>query len=216
MTPSALKRTREWINVGGLTKTSKMPCYSYSLPATACVTGSLLNKFPGTVCNKCYARKGFYNMPNVRNALENRLRIVLAMSNDPTSWDRWVYSMKYLIRNAGENYFRWHDSGDLQGLFHLEAIVHVAYANPNISFWLPTKEYAILKEYLSKQEVPENLVIRVSAPSVDKHLTGGDFPHVSAVTANPAKKTCLAVGGKCGECRNCWSSEIREVVYLRH
>ena len=30
--------------VGKLSKTSKMPCYSYNLPATKCITGSKMAK----------------------------------------------------------------------------------------------------------------------------------------------------------------------------
>ena len=53
---------------GGLTKTTKMPCPSYSLPAQACITGAKLRKIEGTPCNKCYAFKGNFN-PKFRPAM---------------------------------------------------------------------------------------------------------------------------------------------------
>jgi hypothetical protein len=43
--------------VGKLSKTSKMPCYSYNLPATRCITGSKMAKIKGTTCYDCYALK---------------------------------------------------------------------------------------------------------------------------------------------------------------
>ena len=43
---------------GSLTRTSKMPGLSYSLPAWECKTGSKLRKIKGSVCASCYALKG--------------------------------------------------------------------------------------------------------------------------------------------------------------
>ena len=43
-----------------MTRTSKMPGLSYSLPAPECQTGSKLRKIKGTPCFDCYAMKGNY------------------------------------------------------------------------------------------------------------------------------------------------------------
>ena len=40
---------------GGLSSPSKMPGYSYNLPAIHCKTGSKLAQIPGTTCHGCYA-----------------------------------------------------------------------------------------------------------------------------------------------------------------
>ena len=45
---------------GSMTRTSKMPGLSYSLPAWECQTGSKLRLVPGTPCFGCYALKGNY------------------------------------------------------------------------------------------------------------------------------------------------------------
>ena len=51
-----------------LTRTSKMPGKSYSLPAWACQTGSKLRKIEGTPCFSCYALKGNYiRYPNIKD-----------------------------------------------------------------------------------------------------------------------------------------------------
>ena len=45
---------------GSMTRTSKMPGLSYSLPAWECKTGSKLRKIKNSVCSMCYALKGNY------------------------------------------------------------------------------------------------------------------------------------------------------------
>ena len=97
---------------GGLSKPSKMPGPAHNLPAVACKTGAKLVKIPGSVCAGCYALKGRYRFNNVQAALKRRLQAL----EDP----RWVDAMVTLI--TGEKYFRWHDSGDIQSLKHLENI----------------------------------------------------------------------------------------------
>ena len=45
---------------GSMTRTSKMPGLSYSLPAWECQTGSKLRLVPTSPCFGCYALKGNY------------------------------------------------------------------------------------------------------------------------------------------------------------
>ena len=58
---------------GGLSSPSKMPGYAYNLPAWECVTGVKLQAIKGSVCSGCYAMKGRYRFPNVKDALNRRL-----------------------------------------------------------------------------------------------------------------------------------------------
>ena len=59
-----------------LSKPSKMPGTSFSIPAQHCVTGSVLAKIPGSVCFECDALKGAYIWPIVQNAMEYRLNLL--------------------------------------------------------------------------------------------------------------------------------------------
>ena len=93
-----------WTIVGGLSKPSKMPCFGYGIPATACKTGGKLRVKQGSVCSKCYAHRGKYLTGNVIKAQQRRLTAI----TDPS----WVDAMIRLI--FGEDHFRWHDSGDIQ------------------------------------------------------------------------------------------------------
>jgi hypothetical protein len=116
----------------------------------------------------------------------------------------------------GEDYFRWHDSGDLQSLAHLEMIAEVARQTPNTRHWLPTREFAIVREFLRSQRRPSNMVIRMSAQMIDADPPKG-FEHTSTV-----HKAGEAYGwdcpsrfqnNECGECRACWDEAVFNVSY---
>ena len=105
-----------------------MPEGSYNLPAAACQTGAKLRQIPGTPCYGCYAFKGRYNFPNVKDALTRRL--------ESLDHPQWVEAMATLVK--GKKHFRWHDSGDLQGPEHLKKIFEVCKLTPGTRHWLPT------------------------------------------------------------------------------
>jgi hypothetical protein len=200
------------IRVGGLSEPSKMPCYSYSLPATACKLGSILVKIAGTTCSGCYALKGRYRMPYVKAALDRRIANI--------STETWVDDMIKVIRwKEKSGYFRWHDSGDLQGVWHLEKIVAVCRALPEIRFWLPTREYGIVKDYFEKYGLfPSNLLIRLSATKIDSVVPNLLGLTTSGVSNDPLKVTCRAPeqDNQCGSCRSCWKESVKQVVYKQH
>ena len=116
---------------GGLSKPGKMPEGSYNLPAAACQTGAKLRKISGTPCHGCYAFKGRYNFSNVQKALARRSDqpepSAMGGSNDST-----------LVKK--KKHFRWHDSGDIQGVAHLKKYYEVCNNTPGTMHWLPTQE----------------------------------------------------------------------------
>ena len=190
--------------VGGLSTPGKMPCYSINLPATACLTGSILARVPGTTCHGCYALKGRYRFKTTKRAMARRLRALTHAS--------WTKAMTALI--TGHKYFRWHDSGDLQGPAHLKNIFEVAKATPGARHWLPTREHALL-QHMDPDVVPKNLIIRLSATKVNG-LAPRWWPWRSTVSTEG--KTCPAPdqGGKCQSCRTCWARSALNVVYAKH
>lgn len=196
---------------GGFGKPSKMPGYAYGIPAVYCKTGAALAKVPGSVCSKCYALKGRYVFPSVQTALERRF----ATLRHP----RWVEAMTFSIRKRACEYFRWHDSGDLQGMWHLINIVEVANRCMDTKFWLPTRERGLILQYLRTiGDFPKNLVVRVSGTMIDGFAPVTLFRHTSTVSSLPKKVTCPAPSqdGRCGECRKCWSPAVRNISYLQH
>ena len=192
------------IIVGGLSTPGKMPCYSINLPATACVTGSKLARVPGTVCHGCYALKNRYVMPVQKAAMARRLKAL--------DHGSWTTAMVTLIK--GFQYFRWHDSGDVQSVQHLKNIFEVCRLTPETKHWLPTREAKFLR-LMDPDVVPKNLIIRLSATKVNGPAPRW-WPWTSTVSTK--SKTCPAPeqGGKCRSCRTCWDKSTPNVVYAKH
>ena len=198
-----LKREAKKIT-GGLSKPSKMPGPAYNLPAWACKTGAKLRKVPGSPCYGCYAFKGRYNFSNVQLALKRRLEAL----ESPL----WVDAMVTLIK--GQEFFRWHDSGDIQSEQHLKNIFEVCKLTPETKHWLPTQE----REYLKDPEaVPANLIIRLSGSKIDGPSPKA-WPWTSSVVTSSEARTCPAPeqGNSCGSCRACWDKSTPNVAYGKH
>lgn len=198
---------------GGLSKPSKMPGPAYSLPAKDCQVGSALAKIAGTTCYNCYALKGRYSFPNVQNALTKRLN---SLTNP-----LWVEAMVTMIRSSKTKYFRWHDSGDIQSIEHLRMIVQVSQQLPKVKFWLPTREYTYVRQYMESNIVPKNLTIRLSAHVVNKEPPSRFGLPTSTVHTSKLQiigEECMAYtrDNKCGTCRSCWNPKVANVSYPKH
>ena len=214
--------------VGGLSKPSKMPWLGYSIPAASCKVGAILQKRLESICSDCYALKGRYTFPNVIEAMDRRLKAIGTPS--------WVSNMAELIGKKAEKvtpekrFFRWHDSGDIQNSKHLFDILDIAEKVPSVKFWLPTKEYGLIRLLLkSRYIIPGNICVRVSAPDVNGFLDSKVYGPVSAVTDDvevfnrgsvsfPCHATAPTPDNdhKCGTCRACWNTDIKSVTYYKH
>ena len=203
-------------SVGNLAQTSKMPCPSWSISAKRCNVGSKLAAVKGSICEGCYALKGAYAWGNTQAALERRWE---AYKASPAFF---VVNMSELLKRKGLTYFRWFDSGDLQSLEMLEAIVQIAENVPDCAFWLPTKELAIVRRWRekTKQPFPPNLCVRLSAYMRDELPPTILKLPASTVTdkAAPIGFPCPSKdqGNKCGDCRACWNSSVSIVSYFWH
>lgn len=210
-----MQRLKAWALVGGLSKPSKMPGWGYGLSAKDCITGSKLRKIAGSICSGCYALKGRYVFPNVYAAHQRRLKSIKKKL--------WVQAMAFLINFHSKKvpYFRWHDSGDLQSLEHLEKIAEVCRLTPSIKHWMPTREASIVKKYLEKHgPLPSNLVCRISATMING-VPHKFHEHSSTVVTSPSlasEALCQAFRNKnqCGSCRACWNPKIKDIAYLKH
>lgn len=203
---------------------SKMPGYSFGIPASRCKLGAILKKQDGTVCSECYADHGRYVFDNVQNALEKRFQGL--------RHPQWVEAMIIMlsqthVRRTG--YFRWFDSGDLQSVEMLGKICKVAEGTKFLRHWMATREHTILRDYVeSGESIPHNLVIRLSATKIDGRTptnwkwTSTVFspqPRPSAIMPNNRLgKICRARsnGNTCGTCRACWSHRVQNVSYPLH
>jgi hypothetical protein len=159
------------------------------------------------VCSGCYALKGQYRFSEVVNAHAKRL----ASLSDP----RWVDAMVVLMQ--GEKWFRWHDSGDLQGPSHLELICAVAERCPKTRFWLPTREKVFVYTVLKRRggSFPRNLTVRVSGAMIDGEPPA-QFPNTSTVVSFNATCPARRQNNNCGDCRRCWDRRVKNVSYPFH
>jgi len=198
--------------VGGYTKVKKLNTISYSLNAKNCITGGKLRCIKNSVCADCYALKGNYVRfsKNIEPKMQKRLESI-----DNINWvNAMVYIMKHQKAVVNSGLFRWHDSGDIQSQAHLDKIVQVAKATPNIKYWLPTKESNIIQNY--KGVIPKNLIIRLSGSFIDAKPP--KYKNTSTVVSDKDNATCKAFenNGQCLDCVMCWDSSIKNISYLNH
>ena len=190
-----------------LSKPEKMPGFAYGVPAAECKTGSKLRLIPNSVCAGCYALKGNYaRFPAIVQAQYKRLESI----QDP----RWVEAMAVVISSQAvskHKVFRWHDSGDVQDVDHLNKIFEVCRLTPEIQHWMPTRE-AWTKDHLASK--PDNLVIRFSPPMIGQENT--TWPNSSMVVLKDASCPAPSQGNSCGDCRACWDPSVKVVSYGKH
>ena len=202
---------------GGLTQTTKMPCQSYSLPTIACITGFRMREIANSICAMCYAEKGNYR--KYSNNIEPVQHARLVSITD----ELWVDAM--VVSIGTDAYFRWHDSGDIQSIEHLEKIADVAKRTPNCMHWLPTREYGIVSAFTAQFDIPDNLIIRLSAMFTDKAvIVPASLQNVKGIAVSnvhsikPIGTACNAPkqNGECRSCRACWNRKVLAVSYSIH
>lgn len=212
--------------IGGFSEASKLPSFSYSIPAEYCHTGTKLRSIEGSICQDCYAcdnerHTGWFIKDRVMQPMTHRLLQVLF---NP----RWTQAMIFLMKYYKWEFFRWHDSGDIQNYHHFEQLCIIADAVPETKFWLPTQEWDIIIQYWERngkiplKELHPNLIIRLSA-----RMKNDECPTwlaerlgiaTSNVSSNMSKVDCHAHdhGQTCGDCRNCWNYDKMTVTYALH
>ena len=209
--------------VYNISKPSKMPGDSYGLPSSSCKTGSKLKSVEGSICFGCYAADNWewakqtgrytnYAFANVKKANQERLKAI--------SDKLWVPAMVSIIRKRKNTFFRWHDTGDIQSIEHLENIAKVCRATPEIKHWMPSREYDMIRKWRTQYNQPSNLCIRSSAHMIDK-FAPKDMGPSSMVFKETEPSTvfeCEAYkrDAECGDCRACWDKEVSVVAYKYH
>ena len=175
-----------------LSEPSKMPCVGFNIPALKYCPSAviLLKEYPeDSICNECYARKGFYLFKNVSEALQARADFVIKSLREDDG-DKFVeeiskqlrkkyfdkHGKKKQLKNIDTDLFRGHDSGDLFSVPYINAWKRVCELFPSIRFWFPTREYVresqmnALKDLASLKNVclkPSALRMNEKAPIVE-------------------------------------------------
>lgn len=148
------------------------------------------------ICQHCYAEGGQYSTGQVQYAQLMRFAWAQAAVADGTFaqvMDWAVKNANYHLggkgklktddldengkpiyvpmrgERDGQKYFRIHDSGDFFSARYLAAWVEVALANPDVTFWAPSRIWALenMIERVNQINVAPNLVIRPSAYAIN-------------------------------------------------
>ena len=226
---------------------TKMPSTTFAISAKACKVGAKLVNVKGSTCSRCYALKLQNLRPSVDQGWTNNLlKAEKLISDNPKLWAKQMaFQIKRGCDKLNIHEHRWFDSGDLQSIEMLHAIVLCANETPHIRHWLPTREAKIVKEYRKLYgNEPDNLVIRVSATMIgDKPISGhvntstvhrhGETVHGKECLAYRTNKESIVVDlgtfkamtreqkkeqdfGHCGDCRACWSKDVSNISYPLH
>jgi hypothetical protein len=209
-----------------LTRTSKMPGPSWSLPAhEACPRAN------GTICDGCYASKGCYQYPSTRNAQAVRFAWTVESMRTAAGRQQWIEHMLCAIRQSQCQYFRVHDSGDMFNVAYAESWLAVCARLPDVKFWIPTRAWQQpagslplfdpLLNTLRQLAQLINVTVRPSALNFGEHAPVIPGLHAGTTAAMPdvlRARQCPAYeqGGTCGDCRACWDVKDTPVSYCKH
>jgi len=214
-----------------LSEPSKMPCVGFNIPALKyCPAAriSLKEEPEDSICNECYARKGFYLFKNVAKALQDRVDFVLKSLREDNG-DKFVNEIsrqiekKYFdkkgnkkeLKNIDTNLFRGHDSGDLFSPKYIKAWKRVCEKFPTIRFWFPTREWFresqldALKDLASLDNVclkPSALKMNEPAPIVEGIDAGTAVYTTTEQAESDGHFVCPATRHKYDMGKEAWNS----------
>jgi hypothetical protein len=216
-----------------LTNTTKMPGFSWGIPA---VKSCPFSKFgAGSICGACYARPNreqgrptFYGRSNVKRAQAVRFSWIRECLKTENGRGLFISTIVTSIRKKNKKnreYFRIHDSGDFYSEKYVRCWIEICKQLPDTKFWAPTRSYkAEWVECLRELNSLPNVTVRPSAdmfddqPPVIEGLAAGSTSHTPGGGVPEGCYECPAYkqGGNCVDCRVCWDLPLVCVSYKQH
>ena len=128
---------KQYVNVSNTNSKLGAAILSINLPAGAtCRADAPCKK------NGCYAMKGTWLYPNVKNSLQQNLNAYLM---NPKLYFESIATQTVLAR-----FVRWHSAGDIVDANYFEGMCKVARKNKGVHYLCFTKKYEIINDYLAK------------------------------------------------------------------
>lgn len=208
-----------------LSTPSKMKgtCKTWSLQAIETCPGSMGdNGELVEACQNCYATKGFYSMPTVKEP----------RAENKKDWKREEWVSDFVKILSKQKHFRFFDSGDMYSLLLAHKMYKVIKQSPHCKFWIPTRQGKFPKfaEIIAKMEKLPNCVVRQSSDSVSgKTIKGKTTSTIISTdqqtkTASKRKNThiCPATipgnkpNCKANNCQACWDKNTKIIAYHEH
>lgn len=167
----------------------------------------------------CYATKGNFTFPNVKESHVNNLACFVA--NPKKYFDDII---EYLSGLVSYRFFRWHSSGDIVNDEYLQGMMRVARKCKGVKFLCFTKKFELVNNYLaSGQKIPNNLHIVFSAWNKEFNVPNPyDLPvtyvNFKDESQNPdIPVLAIPCTGDCPHCLACWSlKKGQSVVFNQH
>lgn len=200
--------------INHISKTSKMPCKSWSLEAGKTCKGSVNSD--GSVaaaCLGCYAKSGTYVFSNVRHVRQDNM-----LAWQEKGWEDLMVEELEEVR-----LFRWFDSGDIYDIRLLVKIYNIMIRTEHVKHWLPTRMYKFpeFRNILEKMKKLQNVCVRYSSDSVLGQYIDGlhgstIVPDESYVPTGAFLCKSYENKGECGKCRACWNKDVKLICYKAH
>lgn len=166
----------------------------------------------------CYATKGNFTYPNVKESHVNNLACFVA--NPKKYFDDIIEELNGLV---SYRFFRWHSSGDIVNSEYLQGMVRVARKCRGVKFLCFTKKFELVNDFLKTGALPSNLHIVFSAWDKDFDVPNPyNLPITYVNFKDKAKNPDIPVlaipcTGECPRCLACWSlKKGQSVVFNQH
>lgn len=170
---------------------------------------------PDAPCAKlCYAKKGTFNFPNVRNCYQNNLERVL---DDLEGAKQDILEQLPLMGVC-----RVHASGDFVNVEYLKMLMEVATIATGVKFMAFTKKYEMINDLIaSGYQIPSNFKIIFSGWYGLEMQNPYNLPtaYINLKNETDERITADAIpcGGRCDKCFVCWKMNNGEqVIFEQH
>jgi len=196
-------------------------CMSFPIEKT-CLPSSVRSKDKRKICTYCYGKS--------QDSGEYGINSKASIASREANFDYYkkgaidFFAELNLIlsrKKEGKRYFRYFVVGDIPDSLFLELAINLALQRKEFHFWMPTLK-ADLVEDIIKENIHENLMIRISSPmindviSIPNRLAKYGVRRSIVFTGDPPKGVffCPAnITKKCGNCNACFHRNVSIIGY---
>jgi hypothetical protein len=182
--------------------------------STSCKTNPTCaknSKIDGSICQKCYAQQFL----SLRPALNLK-----CLRNTALLTEKELKNEDVPFINA--QFFRLEAFGELYNETHLKNYLMLVRKNPHVLFALWSKNYDLIYDYFSKNQMPDNLNVLLSSIMINKPISINRFIEAGVdvktftvyskefVAENSIKINCGST--KCSECLLCYKKDMEKEI----
>ena len=149
------------------------------------IGANLINcKFAGSCKNTCYAKNGFYNMPNVKRSEDRSKELSLDQS--------FVSVIDKEIKHFKRKVIRIHSSGDFYSLDYANKWNEISLLNPEVIFYAYVKSLPIIRQV--KNRAPNFIYIQSLGTLNDKKYINYSLPYAEIFYTSEELQRAILTG----------------------